>query len=190
MPAVPAVCNNCGTVFAMPNLVAGGSTGNITISNVKAGPCPNCGGMGSIPDGLYQFAGDTLRIFAAWPTDRLQHVATTLATAKAAADRNAVEQALGKEPDLAAILKKLSPLQDGPTFWAFISALLAAIMLLLAGQNDPNVTVNQETVIQRIVTQPTSTVPQAVSKRPPPPPRAKAKAKRSSHKAKRHKRRK
>jgi hypothetical protein len=38
---------------------------NITMVGNTAGPCPVCGGIGEIPDGVYDFVGDTIRVVAA-----------------------------------------------------------------------------------------------------------------------------
>ena len=46
----PAVCDTCGTIFPSPfNILAE----NVGLFNMGTGPCPECGGSGSIPDGIY-----------------------------------------------------------------------------------------------------------------------------------------
>jgi hypothetical protein len=47
---VPAVCGTCGRIFPSGFTIAGG--GSYHLSNNQAGPCPGCGGMGRIPDGV------------------------------------------------------------------------------------------------------------------------------------------
>jgi hypothetical protein len=47
---LPAVCGTCGRVFPSGFTIAGG--GSYHLSNNQAGPCPGCGGMGRIPDGV------------------------------------------------------------------------------------------------------------------------------------------
>jgi hypothetical protein len=59
---VPAVCDTCGTIFASSVMVSGGKA---SFTNCSAGPCPHCGGVGHIPDGIYEFVGNVLRILAA-----------------------------------------------------------------------------------------------------------------------------
>ncbi len=71
MPAVPAICDNCGAVFGSGNWMEGGSAHMV---GNKSGPCPNCGAMGSIPDGFYEFIGQTLRIVSDWSPERRQHL--------------------------------------------------------------------------------------------------------------------
>src|SRR5690348_14767171 len=61
MALVPVFCDNCGTVWATPNFI-GGSSGMISMTGSKVGPCPACGGDGSVPDGLYHLQDDQLEI--------------------------------------------------------------------------------------------------------------------------------
>jgi hypothetical protein len=57
-----AFCDNpaCGAVFAAPNLIGGGGTVTVHMTNTRYGPCPNCGGIGHIPDGVYQYANSVV----------------------------------------------------------------------------------------------------------------------------------
>lgn len=56
-----AVCRSCGLMFSNPNLV-GGSGGRITFVGSTVGPCPHCGGVGEIFDGVYDLASNTVRL--------------------------------------------------------------------------------------------------------------------------------
>jgi uncharacterized protein YecA (UPF0149 family) len=47
---LPAVCNACGTIFPSGYVVSGGGP-NFFLNN-EAGPCPECGNWGRIPDGV------------------------------------------------------------------------------------------------------------------------------------------
>jgi hypothetical protein len=49
MVNLPAVCDVCGTIFPSGFTFAGGSH---YFSGCQSGPCPGCGGMGQIPDGV------------------------------------------------------------------------------------------------------------------------------------------
>jgi hypothetical protein len=49
MVNMPAVCGACGTIFPSGFTIAGGA---YYLSGNQAGPCPGCGGMGRIPDGV------------------------------------------------------------------------------------------------------------------------------------------
>jgi hypothetical protein len=153
-----------------------------------AGPCPNCGATGTIPDGLYSFIGQTLRIVSTWSPGHRQRLATELAAAKAGPNpRAAAEAAIRKEPDLLGVAQRLLIPRDAGEFWAFVAVLLAAIALL-GSQTGDNITVNEETVIENITSEPTPTKPRlppgvAPQKRAAPKSaaqKAKAKAKRKA----------
>src|SRR5881227_499873 len=62
MPAVLAVCDTCGTAF--PSGIFIENSTDITMAGNRSGPCPRCGGMGSIPDGRYDATRDSIRIMA------------------------------------------------------------------------------------------------------------------------------
>lgn len=53
-----AFCENpsCGAIFPAPNLIGGDGSATIQMTNSRYGPCPNCGGFGRIPDGIYGYA--------------------------------------------------------------------------------------------------------------------------------------
>jgi hypothetical protein len=160
-------------VFVVPNLIAG--SGQIVFTNASIGPCPNCGGTGKIPDGLYEFTGSTLSIFSSWHPDRLRKLADALGAARRAPDpRAAVEQTLASDPELASLAKRLSPLRDASAFWGFIAVLIATITLLTSQtESDPPVT--EQTVIEKVIVQPeqprqTHIATDVQAKKPPPPP--------------------
>src|SRR2546428_2899481 len=62
MPAVLAVCDTCGTAF--PSGIFIENSTDITMAGNRSGPCPRCGGMGSIPDGRYDATRGSIRIMA------------------------------------------------------------------------------------------------------------------------------
>jgi hypothetical protein len=174
---IPAICDNCGTVY--PSGFSVGGAGTMQMAGNQSGPCPACGGMGSVPDGFYEFTDDTIRIFSTWPPARTQRLAAALENARAAADPEAAIDALKEEPSLTELIKRLSPLRDASAFWAFIAVLLTVLNMTTASTNDPTITINQQTVIERVVTQSQPTVPGVHITTPPPthttkPPRAPA----------------
>lgn len=56
---LPAICNSCGTIFNSGFLANGGT---ISINNCTSGPCPSCGGIGNIPNGVYNIVNNTIKI--------------------------------------------------------------------------------------------------------------------------------
>lgn len=51
---MPAVCDQCGRAFNSG--IAGSNSTNIRMSGNRSGPCPSCGGMGTVPDGVYNIS--------------------------------------------------------------------------------------------------------------------------------------
>lgn len=60
---IPAFCDDCGTAFPSPFNVSGRVMA-LTLEGNKVGPCPACGGMGSIPDGTFDFIDGAVRVLA------------------------------------------------------------------------------------------------------------------------------
>lgn len=50
MMQIPAICDNCSTIF--PSGFALENSKGLHV-NCKSGPCPNCGGVGTVPNGVY-----------------------------------------------------------------------------------------------------------------------------------------
>jgi hypothetical protein len=187
-PPTPAVCQTCGTVFAMPGIFGPGM--RVHLQNVGIGPCPNCGGTGLAPDGFYDFTGEVLNIVSTWPQKRLQQIIDAITAAREGADpRAAVEEVIKTDSDLASLLSRLSPLTDASSFWAFVAVLLTTLNMMASPTSDPTVTINKQTVIEKVVQQAAPTVPGTetptakVTKKPPPPP-PRRKSKRSSKRKK------
>jgi hypothetical protein len=63
MPAVPAFCDTCGTVFNSGFFVE--NSREVSFAGNRSGPCPKCGGMGHVPDGVFNFIGNTIEILSA-----------------------------------------------------------------------------------------------------------------------------
>lgn len=124
----PAVCDNCGTVFPS-GFAFGPGTSNIRMIGNKSGPCPNCGGMGSIPDGVYDTLGDTLNIVSTWSPDRITRLIAELEQARNAPDPiAATQEALAQEEELWNIASRLLVPTNPAEFWAFIAALFTILL--------------------------------------------------------------
>jgi hypothetical protein len=59
MAPIPVVCQGCGRLFVTTNLIGGNAT--VSFVDVGVGPCPFCGGMGRIRDGVYQITENVVR---------------------------------------------------------------------------------------------------------------------------------
>lgn len=62
MPEIPAFCDECGTIFGSGFVVE--NSRDITFSGNFVGPCPNCGSMGHIPDGVYNVLDGTIELLS------------------------------------------------------------------------------------------------------------------------------
>jgi hypothetical protein len=74
MPMMPAICETCNATF--PSGFFFSNATEIYLEGNTAGPCPKCGGMGRIPDGLYDFVGSSIRLLTG--PARTVEVSTTL----------------------------------------------------------------------------------------------------------------
>ena len=147
MPALPAFCDTCGAIFPS-GIVAENST-NISLSNCAAGPCPRCGGLGHIPDGVYNFIGNTIQLLSGSnrsinELNRLADLLRTLQEKKATYEET--KQVISKElPELSSVADLLPKTRQD--FYQFIALILSIITLLVmlatSGENKPKVNVNQ-----------------------------------------------
>lgn len=129
---VPAICDRCGGIFGSEGFISGSNAKNITMVGNKVGPCPNCGGMGSIPDGVYDIQDNTLKVIKASGTspETLQSLIgllESLGRGEASSSQviNRVEQ---EAPALAPTVRKALEKSD-PSKW--ITLLIAIITLYL-----------------------------------------------------------
>jgi crotonobetainyl-CoA:carnitine CoA-transferase CaiB-like acyl-CoA transferase len=125
---VPAVCDDCGAVFPS-GIALGPSVTNIRMTGNKSGPCPNCRGWGSVPDGVYDTVGDALNIVSTWSQERIDRLSESLERARTASDPLAATQtALAQEQELSTLASRLLIPSNPAEFWAFVAALFAILM--------------------------------------------------------------
>lgn len=105
MPMIPAFCDNCGTAF--PSGIFAENCVNLTMSGNRSGPCPECGGMGSVPDGVFNILGSVIEIINApiRTLEQLQKYSKILQEAKDnKLSKEEVKEKIDKEiPELASI---------------------------------------------------------------------------------------
>ncbi len=150
MPIVPAFCDTCGTPF--PSGFSFENATNITLSGNKSGPCPKCGGMGHIPDGVFNFIGSTIEILSApqRTVEELSRLAQILHDAKSR--QQSTEQVATKIkeelPELSSIADLL-PKNRGELY-GFLAVILAAIQLFTQSPKpSQNITINVSQVIEQ-----------------------------------------
>jgi len=132
MPAVLAVCDSCGTPF--PSGFFFENASDITMVGNRSGPCPNCGGMGSIPDGRYDVTQDTIRIVAtsAKSIDALRRLETVLrGVNRPGVTGQAVAEAIKTQaPEFSALAPVVQ--RGGVDVGNLILIILTAILVLYA----------------------------------------------------------
>jgi len=63
MPVLPAFCDNCGAAFNSGFAVD--DCLNISFHNNKSGPCPRCGSMGTVLEGVFNVVNGAIEILSA-----------------------------------------------------------------------------------------------------------------------------
>ncbi|MGN6664013.1 MAG: hypothetical protein ACTHK6_07415 [Solirubrobacterales bacterium] len=173
---IPAVCDDCGQVFRSGMALGPGA--GATVIDSKAGPCPHCGGWGSIPNGAYRFVQEAERVIQPWTSSERESLADELRAAVRTKERRVVEQAVRNRPGLREVAERLLIPRDAAAFWGLVAVLIALVSAMSnqGGETDFNLT-EQTTIDVSPLLAPTPHMP-AVSvkpavelKRPPLPPR-------------------
>ena len=129
MPIVPAFCNTCGTAFNSGFFIENST--NVSFAGNTSGPCPKCGGMGHIPDGIFNFIGETIEILSApeRTINELLSLAKIIKKARTNAEsKDQVEKRIKKELPGLSLLAKILP-ENKNELYVFLSLVLAALPL-------------------------------------------------------------
>lgn len=152
MPVFPAFCDSCDTVFDSGFYFE--QNANVTLKGNTGGRCPKCGGIGHVPDGVFNFVGNTIQVLSApeRTIEELTRLARIIHRAKANDEtREQVASHIEKElPSLAGFVKLL------PHNKIELYGLLALILpIILALTQSPNVvhntTINVNPVIEQVI---------------------------------------
>jgi hypothetical protein len=92
---LPALCDRCGTIFPSGYELRGVRA--YMVGN-KSGPCPNCGGMGSVPDAFYEVFDETIRVTTDWTAGQRDELETDLTEAQERDDRDTAIAAIRRRP--------------------------------------------------------------------------------------------
>lgn len=183
--SLPAVCDTCGAIFPQRGIVVQNST--VSMTNVRVGPCPKCGGTGHIPDGVYSIMGDVINVIQAPETSKrdLERIAAILRQAqqRKASIENVAEDIRREAPSLSSVADLLP--QNRAELYAFLQLVLAAVMLYLAlkssSPSSPNITINQ--IINQVVIEAPQSTPTAQRPTPRAEPKSYRKEKRRTKKS-------
>ena len=147
MPEMPAFCD-CGSIFGSGFVFENCSS--VNLSGNTAGPCPNCGGVGHIPDGVYNITGDAIRLISGTlkSVEQLKTLSRILANAqKNNQTREEVNEKIQKEtPELnsfASILPKTRV-----ELYAFITIILMAIGMMITTSNNQSLS---ESDVEKVI---------------------------------------
>jgi esterase/lipase len=132
MPMIPAFCDNCGFAFSSGIFVE--NCLNITLSGNKAGPCPKCGSMGSVIDGIFNASRNVIEIVSApfWTYEKLQSLSKILSEIRDSEEtpEQKTERIKKEAPELSSIADSLP--KTRMELYAFITMFLAIITVLLS----------------------------------------------------------
>ena len=148
---VPAVCDNCSNIF--PTGFDISNSTNVSFSGCSAGPCPVCGGTGHIPDGVYNFIGNTIE-FLSGPERSLIELRKLASILERAKNNNFDSKSIGREvdkeiPELSSI-KDLLP-TNRAELYGFITILLTIISLIMSQtQSSSSSKIEINTVINNV----------------------------------------
>lgn len=156
MPIVPAFCDTCGTAFNSGILVE--NSMNISFAGNMSGPCPSCGGMGHVPDGVFNFIGNTIEILSApgRTVSELLGFAEILKDARARGEsKEQVVTRIEKSFPSLSYLAKLLPTTKSELY-GFLGVIIAVAALCTRSPDKPpsQTFVNVTQVIQQITTTP------------------------------------
>jgi uncharacterized protein YchJ len=134
MSDLVAFCENnqCGAIFPVPNIF-GGNFDVELVGNVY-GPCPICGGVGSIPDGSYKVT-ESVTTFLSGPTEsilRLKKVEALLRALRtqSVTKDDVLSQVKAISPAVAASLSTVSPVAVMQQ-WILIAIALVTLLILM-----------------------------------------------------------
>jgi len=158
MPSVPAFCDSCGTAF--PSGFFFENASNVTLSGNRSGPCPWCGGMGHIPDGVFNFIGNTIEILSApqRTVEELTRLVQIIHEAKAKQQSNEqVAAQIKRELPGLSLLADILPKNRGELY-GFLAVVIATTQLLIESpQPTQKITINVSQVVEQTLENASST---------------------------------
>jgi hypothetical protein len=151
MSEIPAFCDKCGTVFGSGFVFE--NCRNVSLSGNKVGPCPACGGTGSIPDGVYEFTGNAIRLISG-SLKTVQNLSKLSKLLVDAQKRNLTHEQVSNSietqvPELHSFASVLPKTRN--ELYAFIAIILTAIGLMMVAYNTPQNDEISESDIQKLI---------------------------------------
>ncbi|MGI8440901.1 MAG: hypothetical protein ACR2NV_12070 [Thermoleophilaceae bacterium] len=130
MALIPAFCE-CGAVWATASFIAGDAA-VVTMEGNRVGPCPECGGMSRVPDGVYSLVDDTLNVVTTAEglgREGLQRLIEVLREART--PEEAAQRVSGEAPNLAPLVNLIVTRGSGQDWkqWAMLIATVLTVVL-------------------------------------------------------------
>lgn len=152
MPMIQAFCDICGTMFPSGIFV---ENSTISLSGNRAGPCPKCGGMGHIPDGIFQIIGNTIEVLSA-PQRTLQELkrfaeVINEAQKKEYSSEEFIEKVKENIPEFSSITDLIP--KNRAELYAFIALLLTIIQILMQSPEKPSQNITNNINIRQVIEQ-------------------------------------
>jgi hypothetical protein len=176
MPEMPAFCDNCGTIFGSGFVFE--NCRNVALRGNRVGPCPSCGGMGHVPDGVYDITGNAIKLLQGTIKTASQLSILSNVLLDAQKKNLSKEQVQENIQELVPELHNFSSAlpQTRSELYGFIGIILTAIGLLIAAygtfKDDPVPEKEIDQIIER-------SIDQSIQKLAPPKPSKPRKQKRN-----------
>ncbi|MAT39867.1 MAG: hypothetical protein CL946_09720 [Ectothiorhodospiraceae bacterium] len=136
MPVIPAFCDNCGAAFSsgifLDNCL------NVSLRGNKSGPCPRCGGIGSVPDGVFNVVDGVIKELGAFRSreETLNKLAEILTNSVERNESSAqIAQKIRDEAPEISRLADVLP-RTRSELYAFIALILTLITLIITNIDD------------------------------------------------------
>ncbi|MBP2625563.1 MAG: hypothetical protein H6Q68_274 [Firmicutes bacterium] len=148
MTKIPAFCDECGKVFSSGFNFS--NSFNISFAGCQAGPCPSCGGMGHIPDGVYNFIDNAIELLQR-PNRTVEELKILANILRKSRIKNSTIEQIKEE--VATTVPELSPLTNflpatRQEFYTFISIILTILTFMDNVMKNDNKT---KTEVQQVV---------------------------------------
>lgn len=132
MPMIPAFCDACGHAF--PSGIFAENCLHLTLSGNRSGPCPQCGSMGTVLEGIFDVTKDLIEIVSApaWTYQKIKRVEEIFTKLQGGeiSERTARGSLLEEDPELSTLLDVLP--KTRPQLYAFLGLILMALTLVLS----------------------------------------------------------
>ena len=128
---LPAICDNCRTIFPSGIFI---ENSTVSLKGNRSGPCPNCGGMGFIPDGYYDVREKVINIFTNSSISRerirLIHDALNKAINSQDSPDSIIETLNNDAEELKPLLSSILP-KTRAELYAFLRLILTFVMAII-----------------------------------------------------------